>query len=113
MKKFNKKKWQAEQDAKQARLKKLFPRRKDRWQFDDLYCNRGGSVSVRMPEMPTIRIKDFGTDTLIEVLFYKIYNGEITGNEWNKLMKGLRPLHKEHKEDMAEFNRVLSTTEEV
>ena len=102
-----------EREANQARLKKLFPRRKDRWQFDDLYCNRGGSVSVRMPEMPTIRIKDFGTDTLIEVLFYKIYNGEITGNEWNKLMKGLRPLHKEHKEDMAEFNRVLSTTEAI
>jgi hypothetical protein len=28
-------------------------------------------------------------------------------------MKGLRPLHNEHKEDMAEFNRVLDTMEEV
>ena len=103
----------SEQDANQARLKKLFPRKKDRWQFDDLYCNRGGSVSVKMPEMPRIRLKDFSTDTLIEVLFYKIYNGEITGNEWNKLMKGIRPLHTEHKKDMAEFNRVLDTMEEI
>jgi len=103
----------SEQDANQARLKKLFPRKNDRWQFDDLYCNRGGSVSVKMPEMPRIRLKDFSTDTLIEVLFYKIYNGEITGNEWNKLMKGIRPLHNEHKKDMAEFNRVLDTMEEV
>ena len=96
---FNKKIWKQKQDAKNARLKKLFPQGKDSWKFDDLYCNRGGSVTVRMPEIPTIYVKDFPIDTLIEVLFYKIFNGEITNNEWKKLMKGLRPLYKEHLEN--------------
>jgi len=95
---FNEKIWKQKQDAKYARLKKLFPRGEDSWKFYDLYCNRGGSVTVRMPEMPTIYVKDFPVDTLIEVLFYKIFNGEITPNEWKKLMKGLRPLYKEHLE---------------
>ena len=102
MEKFNKKEWQAEKDAKQARLKRLFPKRQDRWEFDDLYCNRGGSVSVRMPEMPTIRIKDFGADTLIEVLFHKMFKGDLSHKDWEKLMKGIKPLYREHKKSWKE-----------
>ena len=86
-----------EREARRNRLVALFPRRKDRWEFQDLYCNRGSSVTVRMPRMPQIKVCDFDSDCLIEVLFYKIFRGDFTDEHWAKLMKGLRPLHKEHK----------------
>ncbi len=91
-----------EREAKRARLKKLFPKKDDRWQFDDIYCNRGSCVSVRMPETPRIRIKDFGADCLIEVLFHLMFEGEISHHSWEKLMKGIKPLYREHKKEWAD-----------
>tara|TARA_R100001530_G_C4182220_1_gene119732 strand:- start:92 stop:454 length:363 start_codon:yes stop_codon:yes gene_type:complete len=97
-----------EREAKQARLKKLFPNKRDRLYFDDIYCNRGGNVRITEPvrdlvsRMPTRYIHNIDMDTLIDAMFHKMFNGDISHENWEKLMKHLKPLYKEHKKNWAE-----------
>ena len=104
--------WEEQIELKESRLKELFPNQRDRWVFDDIYCNRGSNRSLGVPSafdelekwIGSRRIHKFNMDSLIDAMFYKISNGEATPNNMEKLDRFLKPFFKKHRKFLKEHS---------
>ena len=102
--------WEEKRELKHLRLKEIFPDQRDRWVFDDIYCNRGRNRSLGIPTalrdiekwIESIRFCEFGMDTLIDAMLYKISNGEVSPNNMEKLDRFLKPFFKKHRKFLKE-----------
>ncbi len=103
--------WEEKSELIHSRRKDMFPNLRDRWVFDDIYCNRGGNRSLGVPSaladlvkwIESIRTCDFGMDTLIDAIFYKISKGEVSPNNMEKLDRFLKPFFKKHRKFLKEY----------
>jgi len=102
--------WEEKDELKQMRLKELFPNLRERWVWNDIYCNRGSYRSLGVPRaldelvewIESIRFCEFDMDTLIDAMFFKITNGEVSPNNMEKLDRFLKPFFKKHRKFLKE-----------
>ena len=97
--------WEEQRELKHLRLKEVFPNQRDRLVFDDIYCNRGRNRSLGVPTalrdlqkwIESNYIHEFSMDALIDAMFYKISNAEVSPNNMEKLDRFLKPFFKKHR----------------
>ena len=97
--------WEEKKELIHSRRKEMFPKLRERWVFSDIHCNRGSNRSLGVPSalddlvkwVESIRTCDFGMDTLINAIFYKISKGEVSPNNMEKLDRFLKPFFKKHR----------------
>jgi len=102
--------WEEQRELKGLRLKEIFPNQRDRLVFDDIYCNRGRNRSLGVPTalrdlqkwIESNYIHEFSMDGLIDAMFYKISNAEVSPNNMEKLDRFLKPFFKKHRKFLKE-----------
>ena len=102
--------WEEQRELKGLRLKEVFPNQRDRLVFDDIYCNRGRNRSLGVPTalrdlqkwIESNYIHEFSMDALIDAMFYKISNAEVSPNNMEKLDRFLKPFFKKHRKFLKE-----------
>ena len=102
--------WEEQRELKHLRLKEIFPNQRDRWVFDDIYCNRGRNRTLGVPTalrdlqkwIESNYIHEFSMDALIDAMFYKISNAEVSPNNMEKLDRFLKPFFKKHRKFLKE-----------
>ena len=102
--------WEEQRELKGLRLKEIFPNQRDRLVFDDIYCNRGRNRSLGVPTalrdlqkwIESNYIHEFSMDALIDAMFYKISNAEVSPNNMEKLDRFLKPFFKKHRKFLKE-----------
>ena len=102
--------WEEQRELKHLRLKEVFPNQRDRLVFDDIYCNRGRNRSLGVPTalrdlqkwIESNYIHEFSMDALIDAMFYKISNAEVSPNNMEKLDRFLKPFFKKHRKFLKE-----------
>ena len=102
--------WEEQRELKHLRLKEVFPNQRDRLVFDDIYCNRGRNRSLGVPTalrdlqkwIESNYIHEFSMDGLIDAMFYKISNAEVSPNNMEKLDRFLKPFFKKHRKFLKE-----------
>ena len=102
--------WEERCELKQLRLKELFPNQHDSLVFDDIYCNRGRNRRLGVPRalddlqkwIESNYIHEFSMDALIDAIFYKIGQSEVSPNNMEKLDRFLKPFFKKHRKFLKE-----------